>query len=467
MRANAGTNVATLLAVAFAATLVPCVLAGCGAILGLKERGLEDEDASTSEGGSGERDGGGDPSGDGGDSTDGSNPTTEAGHDPDSGLPANCTFDKDGYGEVTSAACWETVDYAAVAPGASVGATEGIGFDGRYMYFAPRAGSAVLRYDTSAAFAAASSWATFDVKKELGFLPRFSGAVFDGRYVTFVPRSSSPMVVRYDTKSAFTASSSWDSFDPTTLGADAVGFAGGAYDGSHVYLVPQDHTTVLRHDAAAAANAGWQKFDLGSLGLGPLAAFFGAVFDGHGLVLAPEGDGVVVRFDTTASFTAIGSWSKFDTTALYPSGTTFTCGAFDGRYVYLSPGGGDSVVARYDSQATFSNAAAWSVYDMGRLTNALGLFQGASFDGRFVYFAPNGTINSQPNRWLGRYDTTKSFDQDGAWLTFDTKLGPFTSTAFDGRFVYFAPWGSSSLSRFAARRTAQNLSLPSFFGSFF
>ena len=108
---------------------------------------------------------------------------------------------------------------------------------------------------------------------------------------------------------------------------------------------------------------------------------------------------------------------------------------------------------------------------MGALTPSLGLFQGTSYDGRFVYFSPVGTVNGSRNRQLGRYDTTAPFEAESSWTVVDTGVaadaGPFSSTAFDGRFVYFAPGGNTTLARFAARAAPQMPSLPAFFGSFF
>jgi hypothetical protein len=84
--------------------------------------------------------------------------------------------------------------------------------------------------------------------------------------------------------------------------------------------------------------------------------------------------------------------------------------AFDGRYVYFVPwNDGTSYhgkVLRYDTQGNFSNSASWSAYDAGNtspLTNTKG-YVGAVFDGRYVYFAPYGDGGTYHGRVL-RYDT--------------------------------------------------------------
>ena len=46
------------------------------------------------------------------------------------------------------------------------------------------------------------------------------------------------LVARYDTTAPFSSAASFDVFDTTTLNRSAAGFAGGAFDGAHVYFAP-------------------------------------------------------------------------------------------------------------------------------------------------------------------------------------------------------------------------------------
>jgi hypothetical protein len=452
-----------------AALAILATMTGCSAILGLDEKRLGDLDGSAADAATASD---ADVTADG--TTVHGDAQLEAGNDAPAGdaPPSDCPFDADGLGDVRSAGCWSSFDLTQANPGVSTApGSEGLAFDGRYLYVAPVPGAIVLRYDSAMPFADAGSWSSFDVKAKLGFQPRFSGALFDGRYVTLVPRDTSALVVRYDTQAVFTDAASWLTFDPTTLDANLVGFAGATYDGTYDYFVPREHSLILRHDAKAANGVGWESFDLAQVYSGILTAFWGGVYDGKAVYLAPEGDGVALRYDTSKPFGAAASWSKFDTVPLHAGGLTFLGPAFDGRYVYMTPAGSDSFVARYDTQASFTSVASWSAFDMGTLTPSLGLFSGAAFDGRFFYFTPVGTTNGQPNRLMGRYDTTKTFTGADAWSIVDcTPFGvaPFDGSAFDGRFVYFSPdRGKTKMARYEARKTAQRLSLPAFFGSFF
>jgi hypothetical protein len=453
----------TLHRAALVASALLAAATGCNAIFGLHEKQLEDSaDAANAEA----------TAGDGpivqGDGALPEGASAEAGPD---GAPSACPFDATGAGDLRSPGCWSTFDLTAANPAvATAPGTEGVAFDGRYMYLAPAPGAIVLRYDTTAPFADARSWSSFDVKAQLGFQPRFSGAMFDGRYVTFAPQDVSPLVVRFDTTATFTDPASWSTFDPTPLGVDVNGFAGATFDGQFAYLAPHGHTTLLRHDTRAAIATGWEIFDVAQVQSTVLTAFWGGVFDGNAVYLAPN-DGVVVRYETTKPFASTSSWSKFDTVIFHAGGLSFEGGAFDGRYLYMSPGGSESFVVRFDTQGTFTDAGAWAAFDMGQLSPTLGLFSGAAFDGRFLYFQPWGARNFQPNKQMVRYDVTKDFATPASWTLFD--LGtvgavPVGGAAFDGRFVYFMPdEGGTKVARFEARKTPQKLTLPAFFGSFY
>jgi hypothetical protein len=81
----------------------------------------------------------------------------------------------------------------------------------------------------------------------------FYGGAFDGRYVYFVPAQNDAgdfgVLARYDTQGgAFTTGGAWSKFDMTSLDPNAKGFAGAAFDGRYLYLIPSSHTVVTRFD---------------------------------------------------------------------------------------------------------------------------------------------------------------------------------------------------------------------------
>jgi hypothetical protein len=304
--------------------------------------------------------------------------------------------------DMTHASFWDIFDTTGVNPNALgfCGAT----FDGRYVYLVPCTNGAihhvVARYDTQASFTDPASWATFDTTDVNQNARGFCGAAFDGRHVYLAPLNNGAfdgVVARYDTHASFTASASWATFETTGVNPNAKGFMGAVFDGRYVYLAPNYYIGVVaRYDTQEnfTASASWATFD--TMGVNANArAFVGAVFDGRCVYLVPHncfwGGGVVARYDTQATFTALASWSTFDTTGVNANAKGFAGAAFDGRYVYLVPsdnGALDGVVARYDTQANFTASASWSTFDTtGVNANAKG-FTGAAFDGRYVYLVP-------------------------------------------------------------------------------
>src|SRR5262249_15598737 len=131
-----------------------------------------------------------------------------------------------------------------------VSAYQGGVFDGRYIYFVPTyigagSGGVVLRYDTQSPFSTSSSWHAYDAGTTSGLNSKgYVGAVFDGHYIYFVPYYggggfSHGVVLRYDTQASFTTPSSWSAYDAgSTDGLVTRGYNGAVFDGRYICFVP-------------------------------------------------------------------------------------------------------------------------------------------------------------------------------------------------------------------------------------
>jgi hypothetical protein len=295
------------------------------------------------------------------------------------------------------------------------------------------------------------------------------GGAFDGRYVYFASSGSASAnpVARYDSKADFSAASSWSAFDLSSVNTATPHFAGAAFDGRYVYFPPCDpgfSSVLSRYDTQGVFDAAgsWSNFDMAQInGVSPSSdgqCDVGAVFDGRYIYFVPNSiyeywRGTVARYDPQAPFDALSSWITFDTLTLSPYSAGFQGAAFDGRYIYFVPWGDVStgttiaiqhtpLFARYDTTAAFGGPASWSTFDPTPVgpTNS---FVGAAFDGRYVYFGP-GDYRGQATR----YDTRAPFDAAASWAAFAmTSVGPgaqspFLGVRFDGRYVYFIPSGN-------------------------
>jgi hypothetical protein len=338
-------------------------------------------------------------------------------------------------GSLGASGAWQTFDVSTVSA-AATGFASGA-FDGRYLYLVPSNNGAddgvFVRYDTQAAFGASASWVTFDLTTVDPAAKGFSHAAFDGRYIYFTPYNGADLghTARYDTQGAgFTNAGAWTTLDLTTLNAAATGFTTTQFDGRYVYYGQYTHGgsytgLAARYDTQSAAGfsgaTSWTFFDVGTVS-SHAKGFYGSQFDGRYLYLIQNYDpasggneGWVARYDTTLPFNSTTSWSTFDVTTINANARGFEGGEFDGRYIYLVPrtnlGTADGVAARYDTQASFTMATSWSVFDTTTVNAAAKGFQGGGFDGRYLYLAPHN--NGAPDGVLARFDV-----KTPPWLPF-------------------------------------------------
>jgi hypothetical protein len=289
----------------------------------------------------------------------------------------------------------------------------------------------------------ASKWAAFDLTPLGSTVGSFAGGAFDGRYVYLVPNSNG-MIVRFDTTGSFAATTAWRAFDLTTVNPRAKGFFGGAFDGRYLYLTPSRDGLAARFDTTTAgldASGAWSTFDLLPLD-GGAYGFEGAAFDGYYLYLFPAYYGITVRTDTTATFGDPAARKTLDISTV--AARSFAGCVFDGQYVYLSPYGlttPHGIFARYDTTAPFGTSA-WTTFDVSTMVSGAKGFRGAAFDGKYVYLVPfnNGSYDGI----VQRYNTTSTFGPTGDWLTFDVSTvnagaRGFVGATFDGRYIYFVP----------------------------
>jgi hypothetical protein len=355
--------------------------------------------------------------------------------------------------------------------GASANVFEGAAFDGRYVYLAPSNGTGlgtttqVLRYDTQGLFRMVGSWRAYDLTN-LGISPAtgYTNAVYDGTVVYLVPYQGANAAdfVRIDPKLEFTDGGGLSYFNSkTAVAAAASGFLGGAFDGRYLYAAPYSNTLVARYDTQQmfGVAGSWKTFDLSTTT--PNTRFDHAIFDGKFLYLVPEEHasdlspaGMVARYDTTQT-DLTASWVAYDLAANIAGAPAGFAGAvFDGQYIYFVPyRSTTAVVARYDTTKTFNTTGAWTTFAITTVPGATGQhgYSGGQFDGRYVYFVPYG------GGIVVRYDTQgQGFGTLGSWEAYNLasangNASQFSGSAFDGQYVYFVPSGNGVIARFNAK----------------
>jgi hypothetical protein len=482
MRAHSGQVVAVLVGLGMGLSL------SCAEILGISEGISSEAEASgagdSTEGGvspfSGGSLTGGSAGSSGGSAAEGGTAgnggaieTAGAGGDSSDAIQYNALDDSDN---------WTTFDLSAA--GLSAGYRGGA-FDGRYVYFAPTPHGALARYDTAQAFTNKNAWTMFPMNTSFLNAVGYQGAVYAAGSLYLVPFAIDGVgqhgqAIRYDTTGPFDMAASYASHQTATGNDVAFGFLGGAFDGRYVYFSPHFNTAydgvVARYDTNGVFTdtAAWTNFDVNTPHPGA-TGFYGAIAAKGYVYFVPHFNGthhgLTVRYDTTAPFNDATAWSKFDIVTINNAARGFAGAAFDGRYVYYvanNNGTLHGLIARYDTEASFVTATSWSVFDTAQVDSAAKGFIGGAFDGRYVYFVPQGT---PPSGLVVRYDTTANFDLPASYQAYDVSImnaaaKAFVGAIFDGEYLYFVPSNSTAVARFRARTKAP---LPEFMhgGSFY
>ena len=350
-------------------------------------------------------------------------------------------------------------------------------FDGRYIYFVPQhdqdreAHGIVLRYDTQKNFKNPSSYAAYDAGHTSDLNTKgYYGAGFDGRYIYFVPRQDSiryhSRVLRYDTNADFKSSQSWIAYDAGIEQSQQ----GLIFDGRYFYFCPgfsgnprtEDTRSgcVIRYDTRTEFqnSSAWSTFDAGAVFGASVRCFDGGAFDGRYVYFAPLVNRVVLQYDTWGTYEDPGNWHTFHAGQV---GLKACVGiVYDGHFLYFVPYANSNMV-RFNTHREFCDPASWSCYiaeNIGGLNT--GGFDGGFFDGRYVYFVPfvscTGDQHTQDNqRYIFhanflRYDTTGGFNEPESWSAVNAsqtdglKTIGYNAGAFDGRYLYMAPWQDGS-----------------------
>lgn len=118
---------------------------------------------------------------------------------------------------------------------------------------------------------------------------------------------------------------------------------------------------------------------------------------------------------TYNDITQLDNWEVMDLARISSNAISYGGGAFDGRWLYLSPSangansGAEVPLVRYDTSKNlggdFSNLANWEAYNPRTRFAAAKGFNGAVFDGRYVYYVPTQGFDDTLTGLVLRFDT--------------------------------------------------------------
>ncbi len=135
-------------------------------------------------------------------------------------------------------------------------------------------------------------------------------------------------------------------------------------------------------------------------------------------------------------WTHAGLWSAFQP----DQGTlSFASALSVNGYVYFIPTSTHSKVWRYDTTKAFNAQGSWNSFDTSFLGGGTSGYSAGVSDGRYIYLVPGS------GKGLAvRYDTTASFSSMNSWETYDLyvknpRLQGFGSGIYANGYVYFVP----------------------------
>ncbi|HLK39140.1 MAG TPA: hypothetical protein VKU41_20400 [Polyangiaceae bacterium] len=240
------------------------------------------------------------------------------------------------------------------------------------------------------------------------------------------------------------------SIDAAAADSDDASDASRADDGASLPDAPQDMTYYTLDDPAR-----WSFFSIAGVANGT-TKYSGAAFDGRYLYFVPNfSPPSVLRYDDRGAFTDPSSWTSYTPAAAIvaaggsKTGTyTYRGGAFDGRYVYLAPFGSNAYALQFDTQQPFSQDAAWTAFNAATIDTAAN-YWGALSDGRYTYLVPNNTTKVVIYDRMATAEGGVGFGSSAAWSVYDLGTGNqgFWGGAYDGTYVYFAPFSGSVAAR--------------------
>ncbi|EKD70390.1 MAG: hypothetical protein ACD_46C00544G0002 [uncultured bacterium] len=175
----------------------------------------------------------------------------------------------------TDPASWSTFDASNTNGSNASFNYNGGTFDGRFIYFSPSTeySENLLRYDTTQDFTLPSAWSAYSVKEPITGQTRwrkksYEGVGFDGRYVYFLPyyyleydprfnriwSYFGGSILRYDTTQPFTLKTSWSELAMSKV----YGAKASIFDQRHLYIMGVNgynfRAVMFRFDTAADNN---------------------------------------------------------------------------------------------------------------------------------------------------------------------------------------------------------------------
>ena len=304
---------------------------------------------------------------------------------------------------------------------------QGALYNNQYVYFIPyfidenELGSKILRYNTESDFHNKKSW------DWAGYFPSFEGGVVEKNFVYFSPHldeknKRSAVPVQYDTTKDFHDPNAWKMVR-TQISAS---YIGAASDGEKIYYAPYiednaygiqitDKSTLLIYDTNKPflERNSWETRSI------PYGHYAGAGFNGTHIVFAPFCNSISKEHIEDCSRVMFLEKNSQEINYSKKINSAYSGVIETDNALYLVPRINNENI-RSDFIQIKNSIETFSP-NIG-----LGGYWGGTYDGRFVYFSPYDTPNSDvKNGEFLRYDTLQPFNNSDSWESISLAMTDF------------------------------------------
>ena len=301
-------------------------------------------------------------------------------------------------------------------------------YDGTNVWLIPYRADRVIKLNTSTGeMTGYNSWPSGFTRNSGMNSNAFMGGVFDGSSIWLVPNDANQVIKLNPSTGAMTGYSSWPSGYSTLMGA---AFSGGVFDGKSLWMIPLNANRVVKVDVSTGAMTGYNSWPSGFVKSS--SAFYGGIYDGTSIWMVPSNADRVIKLDvTTGVMTGYNTWPSGFTKQTY----AFNGGVYDGTNLWMLPYNADRMIKMNLSTGEMTGYNSWPS-GMNMTYVAGNMFTGGIYDGTNIWAIP---YNS--NQLVKVNPTTGEMTGYTNWPSGVAKaLNGFWGGVNDGRNFWMIPY---------------------------
>ncbi len=270
-----------------------------------------------------------------------------------------------------------------------------------------------------------NNWPT-DYSKPAG---AFWGGVYDGTSIWLIPNNADRLIKVNPSTGEMTGYNTWPS--GFTKGVNA--FAGGVYDGTNIWLIPHWADRVIKVNASTGEMTGYNSWPSGFTK--GTSAFTAGVYDGTNIWMIPHSATHVIKLNvSTGEMTAYNSWPSGFT----KGGDAFHGGVYDGTNVWMIPADATHLIKVNTSTGAMTGYNSWP----SGFTKGTRAFSGGVYDGTSIWMIP---LNA--DSVLKVNTSTGEMTRYNSWPSgFTKQINAFFGGAYDGTNIWLTPHGNTTTS---------------------